>query len=516
MAGPGGRKRKRSYNTSGFKQHANARASVDPHGHSRAPSPSNDDDGDEEIHGAYVISDSVKQVCIEEEDNAALTDIEETDAWDGIDDEELSQQLVHLAICLDDDRSDMTWMLSKRLKELQKENRRKLTKLGNDVQFRFSVQKLTGFMTKGRPSTYRKGPDIGSRAPRTQRRYRELLRGQQKLDTFFQPVRHSPVQPSDSDDDHLLSTSLDGLNTDSESTGPPVDLGEVEDADSDKHLSTPPADHEATPATDQQGSESEAEEEGWEDELDTRVLRAEPDIHDWATLRERINNDLRNTKNLPQRHINQLLIIRNFATLRLKGLSRIKASVEIARQWHESEGIYFSHRVRSLARHYQIFEQLPKENRGGTRAHSLLLDERVKTAVTAHLTSLKSGQVSPQLFCDALNNNILPSLGFTLKKPLCTRTARRWLVKLGWRRTLLKKGVYMDGHEREDVKKYRQEVFLPAMAKYERRMVHFEVDAEGSGLKRIEPVLAPNEKKVVALFHDESCFHANEYKSSAW
>ena len=96
----GGQKRKRSYNTSGFKQHANARASLGPYDHSRA---SDYDDGDEDIRRAYVISDSVKQVCIEEED------IEETDAWDGIDDEELSQQLVHL---LDDDRSDMTWMLS--------------------------------------------------------------------------------------------------------------------------------------------------------------------------------------------------------------------------------------------------------------------------------------------------------------------------------------------------------------------------------------------------------------------
>lgn len=74
----------------------------------------------------------------------------------------------------------------------------------------------------------------------------------------------------------------------------------------------------------------------------------------------------------------------------------------------------------------------------------------------------------------------------------------------------------MDGHECEDVKKYRQEDFLPAMAKYESRMVHYEVDGGSGGLKRIEPALAPDEKKVIALFHDESCFHANEYKRSAW
>ena len=74
-----------------------------------------------------MISDSVKQVCIEDEENAALTDIEETDAWDGMDDEELGEQLVDLAVCLNDDKSDMTWMPRK---ESRKEKKRKL---GNDI-----------------------------------------------------------------------------------------------------------------------------------------------------------------------------------------------------------------------------------------------------------------------------------------------------------------------------------------------------------------------------------------------
>ncbi len=81
----------------------------DPPDHSRATSLSDDEDGDEEIYGAHVISDSVK---IEEEEDA-LTDIEETDAWEGIDNEELCQQLVDLSVCLNDDQSDMTWMPSR-------------------------------------------------------------------------------------------------------------------------------------------------------------------------------------------------------------------------------------------------------------------------------------------------------------------------------------------------------------------------------------------------------------------
>jgi hypothetical protein len=33
------------------------------------------------------------------------------------------------------------------------------------------------------------------------------------------------------------------------------------------------------------------------------------------------------------------------------------------------------------------------------------------------------------------------------KKSSCEWTARQWLIKLGWRLTVLQKGVYMDGHE---------------------------------------------------------------------
>jgi hypothetical protein len=57
-------------------------------------------------------------------------------------------------------------------------------------------------------------------------------------------------------------------------------------------------------------------------------------------------------------------------------------------------------------------------------------------------------------FWHALNNQILPTLGYVLDVRLSECTARHWLYKLGWRQTRLKKGVYMDGHERDDVKEY--------------------------------------------------------------
>jgi len=256
-------------------------------------------------------------------------------------------------------------------------------------------------------------------------------------------------------------------------------------------------------------------EDSWEEELDETLI-PNVEIQDWNTLRTQIKKDLKKGhKSLPLSQINQLMILRNFATLRLKGYSRIDASFEIARQWQEKEGsnIHFARRVRALARRYQIFEQLPRERRGGYKnARSLLKDETVRTASRAWLTEQPVGSITPNAFMHALNTIILPSIGISPSKPLCERTARRWLVKLGWTRTTIRKGVYMDGHERPDVVEYRDKVFLPKMKEFERRMARY----EGPEMKRVEPTLLPGEKELIAEFQDETCFQGNDFKSSAW
>ena len=52
------------------------------------------------------------------------------------------------------------------------------------------------------------------------------------------------------------------------------------------------------------------------------------------------------------------------------------------------------------------------------------------------------------------------------------RTAQ-WLKKMGFSYTDVKKGVYVDGHERDDVKKYRSEVFLKTWKRASRRFLLF-------------------------------------------
>ena len=224
------------------------------------------------------------------------------------------------------------------------------------------------------------------------------------------------------------------------------------------------------------GGNTEGEAEEWEDELNDGLTGRPSEIRDWDTLRTQIKADLKKkSQTLPLSRINQLMLLSNFATLRLKGLSHMQASLEIAQQWHKGDGTWFACRVRALAHHYQVFEQLPHEQQGGYRNQwSWLHDETVKKHIQAYLTNLPTGKVTPKRLQIAVNSTIFAKLGLKPAKPISIRTVCRWLLKLGWRHTTVKKGVYMDGHERADVVEYRNNVFLPAMAKFEAHMAQYE------------------------------------------
>ncbi|KAJ7594803.1 hypothetical protein C8J56DRAFT_885293 [Mycena floridula] len=360
-----------------------------------------------------------------------------------------------------------------------------------------------------------KGPVIENKAERTQRRYRDAQRGQTKLTgfTMFQnaavPMRRPRSRsPSPSESVSALlpkraqrvpKLPADSFPMHSRSAAPSPDpTNEIPEAEP--------------------GDEQDFEEWELEGEVINLMPSTVPEIKPWNILWDQIKADLKKkSKTLPLSKVNQLMILRNFATLRLKGHGKMDASQHIAQQWHEDEGVHFARRVRALARHYQLYEQLPIERRGGEgyrKTQSLLLDETVKTAAHSWLMSQKVGAVTPQKFRCALNEDILPSLNITLAKDLCERTARRWLVKLGFHRTVLQKGIYKDGHDRDDVKKYRDKEFLPKMEKLEARMTQYQL--VNGVLEGTKPTLGPGEREVIAMFQDECCFHANDYKTSAW
>ena len=196
----------------------------------------------------------------------------------------------------------------------------------------------------------------------------------------------------------------------------------------------------------------------------------------------------------------------------------IEASKESARQWHqklEGPSEHFARRIRALACHYQIFEHLPKERRGGIKnSQSVMKNKAVLCTSCAWLIQQKKGSVTPGNFQKGINEVILPSLSIFPSRPPCEWTARQWLIKLGWQHTKIKKGVYIDGHERADVVSYRQNVFLPKMLEYEHWMTKHE--QVGDKLQHIAPTLGAGERELIPEFHDETSFHAFEHKTTFW
>jgi len=121
----------------------------------------------------------------------------------------------------------------------------------------------------------------------------------------------------------------------------------------------------------------------------------------------------------------------------------------------------------------------------------------------------------PTMDHNAESGNPLPIISSAgiqrrIKRALSSRSARAWLLKLGWNWKEVKKGVYKDGHEREDVKEYRDQVFLPRMQALQTTMIEWDGD-----LQQVPKNYASN-KPTVFITHDECTFDSNEGRKRIW
>lgn len=93
---------------------------------------------------------------------------------------------------------------------------------------------------------------------------------------------------------------------------------------------------------------------------------------------------------------------------------------------------------------------------------------------------------------------------YGLSKTISLSTAKRWMSKMDYRWRKSPSGLYVDGHEREDVVAYRQEVFLPRMAELEIRMY--------TG----EPTAGLSIRLICYWLHDETTFTAHDRQETGW
>ncbi|KAJ7304897.1 hypothetical protein DFH08DRAFT_658029, partial [Mycena albidolilacea] len=186
------------------------------------------------------------------------------------------------------------------------------------------------------------------------------------------------------------------------------------------------------------------------------------------------------------------------------GLSAQQAVIAIGRD------VYCAHTFVTLSREYIACCKVLPINPYDHWSQSMLADVDLATDVCNHLQELGKFITAEKLVQYLEREDVMEKHG--LEKAISISTVRRYLNELGYRWvTIFKKGQYCDGHEREDIVYYREEVYLPTLKGFQDCSCIFEADRSV-----ITPSLPPGTWCTVIWYHDESIFYAHDRHRKAW
>ena len=207
--------------------------------------------------------------------------------------------------------------------------------------------------------------------------------------------------------------------------------------------------------------------------------------------------------------------------------------------------------VRQWAKYFLKHGEFPSRTHGKhQKILPLILDEDVRNTVLTYLRSLNSSQrlqLTSHSLANWINRNVFVTVSRSQELPLNSNsnsvpsqsdewdfdesheetkensqnrqqihispsTAQRWMKHLGFHAGEVKKGVYVDGHEREDVVKYRNNIFLPQMLALRKRMTVYSSISEVSR----PPNLGVDEKELVWVVQDECTFATHDARKMVW
>ncbi|KAJ7037079.1 hypothetical protein C8F04DRAFT_1180803 [Mycena alexandri] len=206
----------------------------------------------------------------------------------------------------------------------------------------------------------------------------------------------------------------------------------------------------------------------------------------------------------------------HFAALRpMVGTLNLYLDSELSYTWREASmivaksqghGSYRARSIRSWIHAFLIAKKLPL-HRYGQYHSSILNDEDFADAIKLHLQSVtqKDGHFKAQDLVDFVASQemqeLLDEAGIH-KRSISVWTARRWLKRLDWCYGHRKNGMYIDGHEREDVVAYCAAFVKRWLEEYEPRMVSY--DNDGNPVKNLEGyVLTGKYKETLLGNHSE-------------
>lgn len=178
-------------------------------------------------------------------------------------------------------------------------------------------------------------------------------------------------------------------------------------------------------------------------------------------------------------------------------------------------GPWLAHELRRWTLDFVENDNVLPTNRYGAWNVSRIEDEDLAADIQLHLQSKGKYFRSADIIDFLAQPDIQRKYGLT--NNISHATAKRWMQAMDYRYGKGKNGMYIDGHEREDVVRYRQETFLPLWTDLVRRMLL--VDADGNVVR--DPQLGNfrqdrTERRVILVTHDESTFYANDRRKTRW
>ncbi|MDW3631167.1 MAG: hypothetical protein QOK71_07005 [Nitrososphaeraceae archaeon] len=221
-------------------------------------------------------------------------------------------------------------------------------------------------------------------------------------------------------------------------------------------------------------------------------------------------NSLLKDKNLSDIQKKRVSIISQYFNLCLMGSKKMEASLLLSKSIGGGE--YRARLIRNWSKQFLKFGTIPASNQGKyPKIKSLLWNEDINKKLQEYLVKQVS-DIKVKNFKEFVESEVFPKIGIEEKKNISEKTARVWLKELGWTYQKHHKDIYYDGHERDDVVKYR-EIFLTQMEVFERLMPKPD---ENDIMMIIEPSLNPGERRHILVTHDESIFYSNDGKKFFW
>ncbi|TFY76443.1 hypothetical protein EWM64_g7570 [Hericium alpestre] len=193
-----------------------------------------------------------------------------------------------------------------------------------------------------------------------------------------------------------------------------------------------------------------------------------------------------------------------------------EASAIIAKTVNRSDATACS--IRDWLHQYLHLDKLPLHQYGHFLS-SIFDDEDFSQQIQMHLLEVgKKGFIRAQDIVDFIDRSkIQEQLGASgnKKTKISLRTVQRWLKKMEWRYGEKKNGMYIDGHECEDVVAYCNK-FVKHYRDYEKRMVLYDVNGDIASKPKGFPVPQGPRFRLYLITHDESTFFQNDRRKKVW